>query len=107
MVKHLIILVLLSVLVVLGMQYPQIGVKGLLAAHDWVSQLLTQVFSGGQVGNTIRELLALLCIPVVVGLIPSIIYWVVRRHWVPYFMEIVWIVWLVQFGALAIAYKMV
>lgn len=100
MLKQIIILVLLSVGVVMGMSYAHEAVQWLLAGHDWVSNALTDVFSGGQAGNVVRAFIALLSLPLLVGLIPAIIYWMVRRHWFPYFMQIVWVVWLVQFGAL-------
>ncbi|VVC74750.1 hypothetical protein AQUSIP_00220 [Aquicella siphonis] len=107
MIKQLIALVALSTAIVLSMSYAQQGVQWLVAAHDWVSQLLTEVFSGGHAGNLARGLLALLSIPVLVGLVPAVVYWLVKRHWFPYFMEIVWIVWLIQAGALIVMYKAV
>ncbi|HLB42794.1 MAG TPA: hypothetical protein VJN02_08115 [Gammaproteobacteria bacterium] len=100
MLKHSIVLIALSILIIFFTTYAQQGMQWLLTAHDWVSNALTNVFSGGQAGNMVRELLVLLCIPVAVGLLPAVIYWVVRRHWFPYFMEVVWIVWLIQVGAL-------
>jgi len=107
MLKQIIVLVTLSVAIVLSMSYAQHGVQWLIGAHDWVSKLLTDVFSGGQAGNLARGLIALLSIPFLVGLVPTTAYWVIRRHWFPYFMEIVWVVWLIQAGALVVLYKAV
>jgi hypothetical protein len=105
MLKQLIVLILLSIGIVFAMSYAQIGVQWLLNAHDWISEVLTDVFSGGQAGNVARSFIALLSVPILAGLIPSLIYWAARRQWFPYFMEIVWVVWLVQAGALIVAYK--
>lgn len=102
MIKQTIALLAISVVIVLTMSYAQQAVQWLLVAHDWVSQLLTDVFSGGQAGNIMRGLMALLAIPVFAGLVPTLAYWAIRRHWFPYFMEVVWIVWLVQIGALMV-----
>jgi hypothetical protein len=107
MLKQAIALVAVSIAVILTMTYAQQGLNLLLSAHDWISDILTNVFSGGQAGNIARGLIALLSIPVLVGLVPAIIYWLVRHKWFPYFMEIVWIVWLVQAGALIVMYKVV
>lgn len=107
MIKHVIAITALSVGVILSMSYAQQAVQQLLNAHEWVSQLLTDVFSGGQTGNLLRGLIALMSIPVIVGLVPSVIYWMARRSWFPYFMEIVWAVWLIQAGALIAMYKAV
>jgi hypothetical protein len=105
MLKQIIALVAFSVAIVLSMSYVQHGVQWLVSAHDWVTQLLADVFSGGQAGSLLKALIALLTIPVIVGLIPAVIYWLVRRSWFPYFMEIVWVVWLIQAGALVVMYK--
>lgn len=105
MIKQAVALIGLSVAVVLSMSYAQHGVNFLIQAHDWISQLLTDIFSAGQAGNLARGLIALLSVPILAGLIPAIVYWMIRRHWFPYFMEIVWIVWLLQAGALIVLYK--
>ena len=105
MIKHILALIVLSVAIILSMSYAQQAVQLLLNAHDWVSQLLTDVFTAGQAGNMARGLIALLFIPVLAGLIPAVLYWVVRKHWFPYFMQVVWVVWLVQAGALLIMFK--
>jgi hypothetical protein len=105
MIKQVITLIVLSITIVLSMSYAQQGMQWLLTAHDWISQLLTEVFSGGQAGNLARGLIALLSLPIIIGLIPALVYWFIRRNWFPYFMEIVWIVWLIQAGALVVMYK--
>lgn len=105
MIKQVFALIALSVLIVMFMPYAQQGVQFLVYAHDWVSDVLTAVFSGGHAGHIARSLLALLAIPVLVGMVPGTIYWLIRKHWFPYFMEIVWVVWLIQAGALIIIYS--
>ncbi len=105
MIKQIIAVIILSIGLVLSLPYFQHAVQLLISAHDWVAQILTNVFSGGKAGNLARELIALLVLPVVVSAIPTMIYWIIKRHWFPYFMEIVWVVWLVQAGALAMLTK--
>ena len=100
MLKNMIALVILSALIVVSMPYAQHGIQLLMEAHQWISQLLTEVFSGGQAGNLSRGLIAMLAIPLIAALIPTLIYWAVRRNWFPYFLQIVWVVWLIQAGAL-------
>jgi len=104
MIKQIFALIAVSVLIVIFMPYAQQGVQFLVYAHDWVSDILTEVFSGGHAGNIARGLIALLAIPVFVGLVPAGVYWLIRKSWFPYFMEIVWVVWLLQAGALIIIY---
>ncbi len=105
MIKHIVAIIVISIIVIVGMPYVQQGLHILIAVHDWLSNLLTDVFSGGQAGNITRQLITLLAIPVVVALIPTVIFWLARRMWFPYFMELVWIIWLVQTSALVVLYK--
>lgn len=106
MIKQTIALIVFSIAIVLFMSYAHQAITLLLTGHEWVSNMLLNIFSEGQAGNIARGLIALLSIPILVGLIPALIYWIIRRHWFPYFMEIVWIVWLIQAGALIITYKL-
>jgi len=105
MIKQVIALIILSLVIILSMSYAQHGLQWLINTHNWVSQILTEVFSGGQAGKLTRGLIALLSVPILISLMPTLVYWVLKRHWFPYFMEIVWVVWLIQAGALIIMYK--
>lgn len=105
MFKHLVAIVALSLAIVMFMTHAQQVIDNLLAAHDWVAKALSAVFSNEKPGDTAKNLIALLAIPFVIGLIPSIFYWLLRKSWFPYFMNIVWIVWLVQVGALIMVLK--
>lgn len=96
----LFVLIGLSAAVVVFMPQSKSALDALLSAHAWVSQLLTEVFSGGNAGNIARGLVALIAIPFIVGLIPALIFWLIRKSWMSCFMEIVWVVWLLQAGAL-------
>ncbi|MHB1948871.1 MAG: hypothetical protein ACYCQI_12265 [Gammaproteobacteria bacterium] len=105
MLKQLIAIILFSVLVILMMPHAQTALQMILTAHNFISEMLTEVFSGGAAGNLIRQLLALLAIPILVALVPALVYWLTRRHWLPHFMSIVGVIWLVQTSALIIQYK--
>jgi hypothetical protein len=107
MLRQVIVLIAVSVAITLSMSYAQQSVQLLLGAHDWIAQVLTEIFSGGTAGNIARGLIALLSVPLLIAMIPALIYWMVRRHWFPYFMETVWVVWLVQAGALVVMYSAV
>ena len=104
MLKHIIALLVFSILVLMAMPQAQMGLHILLAAHDWIAEMLKQVFSGGVPGNLIRELLALLAMPLLVGLIPALLYWLAKRQWFPYFIDFVWVTWLIQTAALVAHY---
>jgi hypothetical protein len=105
MFKQIIAIFCLSLLVITGMGYAQHVLEFLVAAHDWVAEILTQVFSGGTAGDMTRKLIALLAAPILIGLIPALIYWIVKRSWFPHFMQMVWVVWLVQAAALIVVFQ--
>jgi hypothetical protein len=107
MLKQMIALITFSIIIVFTMAYAHQGLQYLIDLHEWISVLLTEVFSPGHAGMLARGLLTLLSIPLLAGLIPAFIYWLVKRHWFPYFMEIVWVIWLIQVGALVMIYKSV
>lgn len=99
-ILSLLLIIILSALVVVFKSEAKTALQLLVSAHSYVSDLLTDVFSGGNAGNIARGLLALLAIPFLAGLLPSLVYFLVKKSWCPCFMEIVWIIWLLQAGAL-------
>jgi hypothetical protein len=104
MIKHIVAIIVLSIVIVLTMSHLQPVLVALLSAHNWIGETLKEVFSGGMVGDVIRQLIALLCIPLLAGFIPAAIYWLAKRSWFPYFMDFVWVTWLVETAALIIRY---
>lgn len=104
MIKQIVALVIGSLAVIITMVYEQHALQYLITSHNWVAQLLREVFSGGQVGTIARELIAILAIPLCIGIAAALIYYLVKRHWFPYFMEVVWIVWIIQVSALIATY---
>jgi hypothetical protein len=105
MLKHIVAIIVVSIGTVMAMLYLQQGLQMLLSVHDWIAQVLAQVFSGGQAGSITKNLIALLAAPIIIALVPAIIYWIIKRSWFPYFMQIVWVIWLMQTAALAILFN--
>ena len=104
MLKNIIAIIVLSILVILFMPWVQQGLTTLVNAHDWVGEALKQVFSVGEAGNIIRQLLALLAIPALISLIPVLIYWLARHSWFPWTAQLVWAIWLIQTSAIVLLY---
>lgn len=105
MIKQIIAIILLSILVIMGMTYVQFVLDFLIAAHQWIDNTLKLVFSGGEAGSLIRKLIALLALPLLIAFIPVTIHWFTKRAFFPYFMQLVWVIWLVQATAVVLAYK--
>lgn len=104
MLKQIIVLILLSLIVILATPQAHLLITWILSVHHWILETLTPIFSGGEAGNITRKLIALLAAPIVVALIPALIYWLMKRKWFPYFMEFVWVTWLVQTTAIIALY---
>lgn len=104
MLKHVVALVALTIVVILFMSRIQQGLGFLVSAHDWVDDPLKQVFSPGTTGNMIRELLALLVVPVLLSLVPILAYWLGKHALFPWTLHLVWALWLVQTAAIVLLY---
>ena len=72
MLKQLIALIILSILVIFFMIYAQQVIHLLLKAHELISEMLTNVFAGGQSGKLAKDVIALLSIPVLISFIPAV-----------------------------------
>ncbi|MDX1901608.1 MAG: hypothetical protein SFW66_06345 [Gammaproteobacteria bacterium] len=104
MLKQILIILVLSIVIIFFMPYAQMGLNYLVDAHTWVADHLKDIFAGGEAGNIIRQLIALFVVPVLVALVPVVLYWLAKRHWFPWTMEIIWIVWLLQVAAVVLLY---
>lgn len=105
MVQHIIAIILLSLLILFSMSYAQQGLDILLSIHQWILEILRDVFSDGEIGDLTRQLIGLLAVPFLVALIPTIIYWIMKHSWFPYFMQLVWVIWLFQTAVLVVLSK--
>lgn len=46
--------------------------------------------------HSLRQIVVVLLAPLLLGLIPVFIYWIIRRRWLYEYMTIVWCIWLVM-----------
>lgn len=95
MLKQIIFLIVVSLLAIFFMRDVSVCLVYLGKAHHYLTKELAVVFAGGAVGMMIRQVVVLVVIPVIVGLIPGSIYWVIKRKRMPYLFHIIWIVWLI------------
>jgi len=105
MFNKFVLVILVSVVVVFFPTQADVVMQWILMFHAQVVDFLATLFSDGQLGRVMRDLLGLLIFPILVGLIPAILYWVARRRFFPYFGLFVWSAWLLQIGALLVLHK--
>ena len=105
MLKNFCVLVLLSLGVVLGMRHIEPVLMCLITIHSWLLHHLLHLFvAGGKVGLVVKSLLSLMIIPLLTACFPALIYWMAKNRFFPYFMHVMWTVWLLQTTALVALY---
>jgi hypothetical protein len=104
MLKQIFLIIFASIVIIFFTPFLQHVLHMIVASHDWINNQLKQVFSVGEAGRIIRELLAMLAVPVLVSIFPAAIYWLIKRAWFPWTLEIIWVVWLMQATAIVQRY---
>lgn len=93
MVKQIVILIFLSFIAIVSMAYLRETLGWLGMLHEWLSGVLSTVFSGSTMGKLVREIIALIVIPLGVALVPAGLYWAALRKQMPYTIHIFIGVW--------------
>ncbi|WP_173237559.1 hypothetical protein [Legionella antarctica] len=95
MLRHSLIYLLLSILVVIFARYAHRLVVYIDMFFTYVNYLLIPIFSHTGWGVTIRKILVLILIPIVIAGIPALLYRVIKGRDMPHFIAIVWVIWAV------------
>jgi large-conductance mechanosensitive channel len=93
--KHVIAVIVLSVVVALTQPWIDSVLQAYLGLHDWINGLLTYVIAGGKVGTYISNVLSFLILPFAIGLLIAGVHWLLKKSFVPWFMTAVWVAWLI------------
>ncbi len=95
MLRHSLIYLLLSILVVIFARYAHILIVYIDMFFTYVNYQLTPIFSQTGWGLLIRKILVLILMPIVIAGIPALLYRVIKGHDMPHFIAIVWVIWAV------------
>jgi hypothetical protein len=98
--KNIGLLVLLSLVTLLLSEYVAVLPQLIVSTQRWFSSHLTIIFSDSSIATLIRQLLATLILPFLVGCVPAGVYWVTKHKHMPHLMWIIWITWIMQTTAL-------
>lgn len=102
MLKHLLILFVLSIVVILFLHELTVFLEFLGYCHLWFADKLTLLFSHSVIGLLISHVIALVLIPLIIALIPAFIYWLIRRSEMPHVILVAWIVWIMLITIIAL-----
>ena len=95
LIKHILLLIVFSILAVFFKDQLVYVLNGLLYVHNMIANGLGDVFSGDSTGVILQAVIALLLIPIVVGVVVSLIHWMFKHALYPHTMEVIWIAWAV------------
>ncbi|MDF1826745.1 MAG: hypothetical protein P1U39_00475 [Legionellaceae bacterium] len=95
MLKQSLIYLLLSMLVIMFAKYAKLFVIYADIIYTYINTLLAPLFGSGFVGEVFRNLFTLVLVPLGIAAIPALIYWLIKRKHMPYFIELTWVLWLI------------
>lgn len=94
MLKQSMIYLLLSMLVIMFAQYAKLFIIYADIVYTYINTLLAPLFGSGYIGEIFRNLVTLVLVPLGIAAIPALIYWLIKRKPMPYFIELTWALWL-------------
>ncbi|KTD22940.1 hypothetical protein [Legionella londiniensis] len=95
MLKQSIIYLVASILVVLFAKYIYLIILYIDMTYVYINVKLAPIFSRSALGILIRKIVTLTVIPIALSAIPALIYWVIKRRFMPYFIQLVWLFWVI------------
>ncbi len=95
MLRQSVIYLILSLLVVFLSAYVKLLFAYLDALYILVDQALDPLFGLSFLGELMSDVVTLMLIPLLIAALPALIYWIIKRKKMPYFIEITWFFWLI------------
>jgi hypothetical protein len=95
MLKHLIVFLILSALLILGLSYVHMALKYLWDFYEIVLGWFGRIFTGGDTGYFLKHYFTIMLVPLILGGVIALIHFSIRRGQSPYVAHIVWVFWLI------------
>jgi hypothetical protein len=95
MLKQGLIYLLLSIFVAFFAHYIQVCLVYLDIIYTYSNLKLAPLFSDTSGGKLLRSIILLTILPVLITLIPNLIYRTFKGQLMPYYYEITWVFWLI------------
>lgn len=100
MLKHILLLVGCSIAAVFFKDQLVHVLHGLLAVHDRVANGLGVIFSEDSVGRVLQSVLALILLPIALGVIVALGHWLLKQVHFPHTMTVIWVTWTILLVAM-------
>lgn len=95
MVKQIVLIISLSACVIFFKTQLNHLLEVLIHIHNYIYLSLHMIFSDGNVGRLIQDMISLLLIPFMGGLMVATVFWMFKREAMPHTLGLVWVVWLI------------
>lgn len=95
MLKQGIFYFILSLVIILFAPYAKILLTYANLIYTLVNSAIEPLFGQGMIGDAFQDMCTLLLFPLVLAGLPALLYWVVKRKKMPYFIELTWLIWLI------------
>lgn len=94
MLRHLLLLIICSILVIFFIREFTLILYALVYLHNLFIHLLGGIFAGDRLGSLIRQAISLMLVPIIITAIPGFIYWLLTHRELGYFYFLTWAVWI-------------
>lgn len=95
MLRHGLIYLLLSILIVVFAKYAHLLIVYIDMFFTHINLKLTPIFSQTGWGLVIRKIIVLMVLPVIITAVPALAYRAIKGKEMPHFLAIVWVLWTV------------
>src|SRR3989338_9793983 len=99
MFKHILLLIGLSVAAIFFQEPLMHVLQFFMQVHNQIAKGLGVIFSVDAVGEVVQSVIALLLIPVVLGVILAIAHFFIKQQHFPHTMTVIWVAWAVLLAA--------
>lgn len=95
MIKHVILIIVFSVVAVVFRTQLSHILDGLIYVHNYIAMGLHMIFSDATWGRLLQDVISLLLIPFVAGIIVATAFWLVKHFAMPHIAAVIWVLWLI------------
>lgn len=95
MLKQGILYFILSMVIIFFAPYAKLLLAYAGIMYTYVHDAIDPLFGKGMIGDAFQDMCTLLLFPLVLAGLPALLYWMVKRKKMPYFIELTWLIWLI------------
>ena len=101
-VKNIAALIILSLVILFANDLVRMVLHEIVSLYSWFDSLLGQIFSSGQIGNSLKQLITIFILPGLITGIPAGIYYGIKKRPMPHILITFWAAWTVQAVAITL-----